>query len=118
MQGLGISPLRDLILVERLDGHGIERVTPGGIIIPATSESRAKTKNDTWKGRVLAKGPKAPTELAIGDVVIVFTWADGDGSVLYTGTAGLARNELFIATDDIVCIVDETAPATEQERAA
>ena len=113
---MALQPTRDRILVERLEGHGIERVTKGGIIIPATTESRAKTKSDTWKGRVVALGPQAPSELKIGDVVIVFTWADGDGSKLYVGHEGLGKNQLFVAPDDVVCIVDEDAPPTLPER--
>lgn len=109
-----IRPQRDLILVEKLEGHGIERVTKGGIIIPATNESHAKTKNDTWRGKVIAKGPKAPSELATGDVVMVFTWASGDGTKLYTGHKALTKHQCFIAPDDIVCIVDDVpTPVTE-----
>lgn len=108
---MNVQPIRDLVLVERLDGHGIETVTPGGIIIPATCEARAKTKSDTWKGRVLAKGPDAPSDLSVGDGVIVHAWADGDGSVLYTGVPGRERHHLFIKPDDIVCVYDEGRPS-------
>lgn len=110
-----ITPLRDLLLVERLEGHGIERVTKGGIIIPATLEAHAKTKNDTWRGKVIAKGPKAPDDVVVNDVVMVFTWADGDGKKLYTGHEALTKNQCFIEPDDIVCIVDDDAPPTVPE---
>jgi co-chaperonin GroES (HSP10) len=114
MQGTaGVSPLRDLVLVERLEGHGIERVTKGGIIIPATTEAHAKTRADTFRAVVLAKGPEAPSELALRDVVILHTWAEGDGSTLYTGVRGLEKHHLFVKPDDIVCIVDDELPPTQ-----
>jgi co-chaperonin GroES (HSP10) len=112
-----VTPLRDLILVERLEGHGIEHVTKGGIIIPATTEARAKTKGDTFRARVIAKGREAPHDLYVGEVVIVFTWADGDGSKLYTGVE-IGRHRLFIEPKDIVCVVEDDEPATIPERAA
>jgi co-chaperonin GroES (HSP10) len=117
MQGNGdVRPLGKRILVERLEGHGIERVTKGGIIIPATTEARAKTKQDTFRAKVLALGPQAnPTgELAVGDVLIVYTWDGGDGSTLYTGVSA-GKHRLFIEPDDIVCIVEDDAPSTQLE---
>lgn len=99
--GEAIRPLRDRIHIRRLEGHGIETTTPGGIIIPATTEARAKTKNDYFRAEVLAVGPDV-RELAAGEHVLVHTWADGDGSVLYTSGA-------FIGPDDVICVVAKEA---------
>lgn len=109
MQGQGtVQPLRDLVLVERLEGHGIETVSPGGIIIPATTEAKAKTKADTFRARVVALGPEA-RDLRVGEVVLVFTWAGGDGSQLYTGVEALGPHQFFIRPDDIVCVYESEA---------
>lgn len=99
-----VRPLRDLVLVQRLEGHGIERVTPGGIVIPAACEAKAKTKNDYFRARVIAKGPKAPPELEVGEDVLVHTWAGGDGTGLYTGAlTSVGNGRMLITPDDIVC---------------
>lgn len=98
--GEKIRPLRDRIHIRRLEGHGIETVTPGGIIIPATSEARAKTKRDYFRAEVVATGPEV-RDLEPGEHVLVHTWADGDGSELYTGS--------FIGPDDVICVVAKGA---------
>lgn len=107
-----IKPTKDRILVERLDGHGIEQTTPGGIIIPATNEARAKTRRDGFRARVLALGPEVPPSFALkpGEHVLVHMWAEGDGKQLYTGSP-LGGNRLLIQPDDIVCVVDHRAHA-------
>lgn len=94
------------MLVEALD-VGREHVTPGGIVIPATTGSRAKTKSDLWRGRVLAVGPEVK-EIAPGQDVIVHTWADGDGSKLYSGE-GVGGHRSFIKQADIVCVAEPDA---------
>lgn len=98
-----IRPLKDNILIENLD-QGRETVTKGGIILPATLQARAKTKADLFRAKVVAKGPDAPRELEIGSHVLVHTWADGDGSKLYTGE-NAGTHQRFIKPDDIVCEV-------------
>jgi co-chaperonin GroES (HSP10) len=124
-----IRPLRDRILVERIEGHGIETISPGGIILPATREAKVKTKADTFRAMVLALGPDTgPLELSVGDEVLVYTYADddklGSGShnKLWTGehVEGVGT---FIRPDDIVCAygqapseryADEHGPITER----
>ena len=104
-----IRPVGSNILIERLEGHGIERVTAGGIVIPATNEARARTKNDSFRARVLAVGPAQeanPIRDAVAegfDHVLVYTWADNDDAKrgLYTGTP-LGQNRLFVKPDDII----------------
>lgn len=95
-----IRPLRDRIHIRRLEGHGIERVTEGGIVIPATVEARAKTKNDYFRAEVLAVGPDVK-EVEPGEHVLVHTWHGGDGSTLYVGS--------FITPDDVICVVAKDA---------
>ena len=104
-----VTPRRDLVLVETLDA-GRETVTAGGIILPATLGARAQTKSDLWRGRVFAVGPKV-RDVHPGDDVIVHTWADGDGSKLYSGE-GIGGHRSFIRQDDIVCAVPPDAQVT------
>jgi co-chaperonin GroES (HSP10) len=107
-----VKPTKDRILVERLDGHGIERTTRGGIIVPATNEARAKTKRDGFRARVLVLGPEVPKGLDLkpGEHVLVHMWAEGDGKKLYTGDP-LGGAGLLIRPDDIICVVDKNAHA-------
>lgn len=104
---MNLAPLRDLVLVERLTGHGIERVTSGGIVLPATNEAKAKTKADWFRARVLAVGPQA-RDVRVGEDVLVYTWKGEVGRGLYTGLSA-GGDKLFIAADDIVCAVDPAA---------
>lgn len=111
MQGVpNIRPIGDNILVERLEGHGIERVTAGGIVIPATLEARAKTKNDVFRARVLAVGPSEDANAvreAVSDGysdVLVYAWRENGQRGLYTGTP-LGRDRLFVKPDDIIVAV-------------
>lgn len=113
MQGTpNIRPIGDNVLVERLEGHGIERVTKGGIVIPATCEAKAKTKNDVFRARVLAVGPDAKEvrdAVSEGfDHVLVYAWRGDSGQGLYTGTP-LGRDRLFIKPDDIIVALAEEA---------
>lgn len=105
MQGASVvRPIRDNILVERLSGHGVERVTKGGIVIPATNEAKVRTKNDYFRARVKAVGPEV-RELEPGEDVLVYAWAEnGQGRGLYTGKAIGAR-QLMIKPGDVVCAV-------------
>lgn len=103
-----IRPLRDMVLIEKLDQER-ETVTAGGIVLPATLQAKAKTKQDTFHAKVLAKGPKVPAELGVGDEIIVETWADGDGTKLFTGE-GVGGHRFFITPNDIVCVVDRPVP--------
>lgn len=107
MQG-EVTPLRDLVLVEKLD-MGRERSSPGGIILPATLGSHVKTKADYWRGRVLARGPKAH-DVEVGEDVLVYTWNDDTGGAggLYTGV-GLGQHRVLIKAEDIVCAVHPDA---------
>lgn len=105
-----------------------EEVTEGGIIIPATFKSgfsarlKVNAIKDTFHARVLSIGRdvRAP-DLAQFDEVIVYTYADSDGSKgvsvnpsidnLFSGESSGEKNRLFIKLDDIVCAVDRGAAA-------
>jgi co-chaperonin GroES (HSP10) len=116
--GANVQPLRDLVLVERLD-MGRERVTKGGIVIPATSGGKIRTKSELWRGRVLAKGPDAPEELRVGlDDVLVYTYRGDSGRGLFTGD-GVGGHRFFVTSKDrqgkeadIICAVDKDAEVT------
>lgn len=96
--------------MERLEGHGIERVTDSGIIIPATCEGHAKTKADMFHARVLAMSDEArrafANDLEPGMTVLVHTW-HGTGDKLYSGDE--TEHGLLIEPNDVVCIVEDGA---------
>jgi co-chaperonin GroES (HSP10) len=105
-----IKPLGNRILVERLEGHGIEETTACGIILPATRESRARFKGDYFRARVKAIGTDvrlAPGELEPGHEVLVYEFG---GDKLYTGEG--TTHGLFVTLDDIVCAVDPEEAAS------
>jgi co-chaperonin GroES (HSP10) len=105
-----VRPLRDQILIERLEGHGIETVSPGGIIFPATIERRAEHKRDGFRARVEAVGPDV-RELEPGEHVLVHTWTGDDGSKgLYVGR-DVGNRKLLVKPDDIICVVAADAHA-------
>lgn len=108
------KPREDWIFVTRLEGHGVESVSAGGIIIPATVEASIRTKADNYRARVEAMGPEAERayagDLKPGDTVIVHAYA-AEGRGTFTGQDVLgkaARNALWIPIkpDDIVCAVE------------
>jgi co-chaperonin GroES (HSP10) len=105
-----IRPMGDRLYVQRIR----ETVTAGGIVLPETfkagkngfsARQKMNAVKDTFHARVLATGPDV-RELAQGDEVIVYSFADGDGSKLYTGDAVGEKDKLFIKMDDVVCAVD------------
>jgi co-chaperonin GroES (HSP10) len=99
-----IHPLRDRILVTRLEGHGIETVSPGGIVIPATVERSVRTKPDYFRARVEALGPEAERayagDLKPGDEVLVYTYS-GTADSVFTGST-LGEHRVVIGPDDIL----------------
>lgn len=101
-----LQPLRDLIQITRLEGHGIETVSKGGIIIPATTEASVRTKGDYFRARVDAMGPEAVKafagDLKVGDEILVYTYS-GTAESVFTGEK--AGDRLFIQPDDILAAV-------------
>lgn len=107
MSGL-IRPLGERILVRRLEGHGVETVSKGGIVIPATVEKSVRTKPDYYRARVEAIGPEAERavpDLAVGSEVYVYTYS-GTADSVFTGNAAAAAGGVFIKPDDILCVVE------------
>ncbi len=105
--GESVRPRGERILVTRLEGHGIETVTPGGIIIPATAEKSVRTKADYFRARVDALGPDAERayagDLKPGDEVMVYTYSGTADSVFTGDDAG--QHRLFVKPDDILGVV-------------
>lgn len=109
-----LRPYGDRILVEKLDGHGLETVSPGGIVLPAVEWRRGTTRHiaDTFRARVKAAGPKVAEvvgqELAEGDEVVVYTYArDGRGSTL---TGDETPYGLFVRAEDVIAVESPVAP--------
>jgi co-chaperonin GroES (HSP10) len=113
-----LRPLRNLILVERImaegrtcDADGNE-VTAGGLIVPqdykARGSQKAVRKEDHFRARVVAVGPKVNDPLIVpGAVVPVLTWAeepDGTRRGMYSGVDG-PDGLLFVTTDDLGGVV-------------
>ncbi len=98
----------DRVLVEKLDGHGVETTSPGGIVLPATEWKRGNTKHigDTFRARVKGVGPRVSEVLGQdiheGDEVVVYTYArDGRGSTL---TGDETAYGLFVRADDVIAV--------------
>lgn len=109
-----IRPLGKRILVTRLEGHGIETVTKGGIILPATREASVRTKGDYFRARVKALSEGAMREcpdLHVGDDVLVYTYS-GTAASVFTGSVAKGAG-IFVEPDDILCAVDPIAEAAE-----
>ncbi len=117
-----IHPRHDWVLVERIT----ETVSAGGIHLPATfagsRSAKLGAKADHWKARVVAVGPEAH-DLEPGDVVLVHTWAAGEGRGLYAGVHA-GEGLLFVRYGaDIVCALEpdpielepDTAPASTMD---
>lgn len=101
------QPTGDRILVTRLEGHGIEQVTKGGIILPATREKSVRTKGDYFRARVESLGPEAKyadDELQPGNEVLVYTYS-GTAETVFTGVDAKGVG-IFIRPDDILCVVE------------
>ncbi len=100
-----LRPLRDLIQITRLEGHGVEAISAGGIILPATREKTVRTKGDYFRARVDGIGPRAryaDGELRVGDEVYVYTYSGTEKSVF----TGVRSGEFeFVLPDDILCVV-------------
>ncbi len=94
--------------MQRLEGHGIETTTPGGVIIPATVQKGVRNKPDTFRARVLAMGPEATRqlsgELAIGADVLLYTY-DGEADSVFTGEQAEGHG-LFVRPADILCVLE------------
>jgi hypothetical protein len=65
---------------------------------------------DYFPAEVLAVGPEV-RELKSGDHVLVHTWAEGDGSKLYTGDSLGEKDRLILKPNDILCAIEDDEAA-------
>ncbi len=104
-----VRPLRDLVYVEKVR----KTQSDGGILFPQPGafcghSARKKTAAtpDYFTARVLSVGPEV-RELSPGDEVLVYTYAEGDGSKLYTGENIGERERLIVKyPGDFLCAVE------------
>jgi co-chaperonin GroES (HSP10) len=109
-----ICPIRDNIYIER----SIEKQSAGGIIFPETFNYRFSARlkmnaiPDVFRAKVLAVGTDTRelrdgdgVAIAYGDEVYVYSYAEGDGSKLYTGESVGEKSRIFIKPKDIVFAV-------------
>ena len=95
-----IRPLRDQLYVQRIRATQTE----GGILLPASfspqkkfgARERMNSVPDYFLAKVLAVGPEERSGLQPGDHTYVWSYADGDGSKLYTGESVGEKDKLFI----------------------
>jgi co-chaperonin GroES (HSP10) len=102
-----IRPLRDRLYVQRL----FVASSKGGIIFPKafkfgfSARQKINAISDVFRARVLAIGPEV-RELVVGDEILVHSYADGDGSTLWTGVSVGEKDRMFIEFKDVVCGVE------------
>lgn len=110
-----VVPIGSWIYVERIR----EKVSSGGIHLPETfragksglsARERINAIRDHFLVRVLATGPDVQKSEAAGlfqgDHALIWSYAEGDGSKLYTGESVGEKDRLFIKPNDVVCAVD------------
>ena len=78
MSKLKVRPLRDRILVKRLEEDGEKKV--GGIIIPDSAKEKPQQAEvvAVGSGRVLEDGKTAPLTVKAGDRVLVGKWSGSE----------------------------------------
>ncbi len=106
-----IRPLRDQLYVQRI----AETHYTGGVILkPGTfkagkngfsARERMNGVADYFAARVLAIGPDV-RELSQGDEVLVWSYAEGDGTKLMTGDSVGEKDKMFVKMADVVCAIE------------
>ena len=68
--GMGLVPLDDRVVVERLEA---EETTAGGIVIPDTAKEKPQKAKviAAGPGKQLESGERAPMGVAVGDLVLL-----------------------------------------------
>lgn len=106
-----VRPLRNLVYVEKI----VRERAAGGLWVPSTFKAgkhghsarlKMAATPDYFPARVLSCGPDV-REIAPGDEVLVYTFAEGDGTKLYTGeNVGEAKRMVIMYPNDILCAVE------------
>jgi len=96
---IGLRPLGDRILVERIEAD--EKVSPGGIIIPDSAKEKPThgLVIAVGPGRRNKKGTRIPPEVKGGDKVIFGKW--GGNEIKIEG-----KEYLLLKEDDIYGIIE------------
>ena len=99
---MNVRPLRDRIVVERLEQS--EQRSTGGILIPDTAREKPQQGRvvAVGKGRVTDKGDVLPLDVKIGDVVLFSQYAGSDIKI--------EGKEYLIIREDEVLGVTEGVP--------
>lgn len=90
----------------------VELRTAGGLHIPQTFDHRNSVRRkfaavqDTFRARVLSVGHRVTEPIEQFDEVVVYTFAEGDGSRLYTGENAGEKLRMFIKQKDVVCVIE------------
>lgn len=110
-----IRPYGDRILVQKLDGHDVETVSKGGIVLPAVKFEHGKSKHvaDWFRARVVDVGPLV-AEVSAGDEVIVYTYArEGHGRTL---TGDETPYGFIIGEDDVIAVIEREKPMSFEDK--
>lgn len=111
---LGETPLRVLkahgewLYIEKI----VQTMTEGGLHIPQTADYKKNPRlrfagvENTFRARVLSVGSRVSEPVYQGDEIVVWTFAEGDGSTLYTGENVGEKRRLFIKQKDVVCVLE------------
>ena len=91
---LDVKPLRDRVLVRRLEGAE-EKV--GGIIIPDTAKEKPQQAEvvAVGSGRILENGTRVPLSVKAGDKVLLGKWSGTDVKIDDTEYLILKEDEIL-----------------------
>lgn len=104
----------------------VELKTESGLLhIPQTFDAGSSPRKkfqavkDTFRARVLSVGSRVTEPIRQFDEIIVYTFAEGDGSKLYTGENVGEKRRMFIKAKDVVCVLEPSArsPSLPSEKA-
>jgi chaperonin GroES len=95
---MAIVPLRDRILVKRLEA---EEVTKGGIVLPDTAKEKPKEGKvvSVGEGKILEDGSRGSMTVKKGDTILFTSYAGSE--VKIDGDEYLIMNE-----DDVLAVVE------------
>jgi chaperonin GroES len=99
---MNVRPLRDRIVVERLEQS--EQRSTGGILIPDTAREKPQQGRvvAVGKGRVTDKGDVLPLDVKIGDVVLFSKYAGSDIKIE-------GKEYLIIREDEVLGVTEGVA---------